>query len=499
MSFEFLKLILHFPPLRVIIRRMRDLIFEFYYMDIDKVKKVYMIGIKGVGMTMLAQFLKSRGIEVSGSDIKEKFMTDQVLRDSGIKVIEGFSEKNMPSQADLIIYSTAYNSQTNPEVARAGERSVPLLTYAQALGEVFNNYYGIAVTGSHGKTTTAAWLGYVLDKCGLAPNVLVGSRVPQFKGSGLVGDSDYLVAELDEYQNKFRYFSPKIVLLNNIEYDHPDFFPDEESYIQVFIDLIKKIPSTGTLLANYDDPLVRKIAAVNCKGKVVSYGIKEYADLIAYDLVQKDGQNFFKVKFGLEEEEGPEETALGGFVTNLVGKHNVSNALAIIALGLELDLDLASLRTHLEDFEGASRRLEVLGKFKGVPIIDDYAHHPTEIKTTLEAIRKNYPEKKIVTVFHPHTFTRTKALLKEFSESFKDSDKVIVVDIYGSAREEQGGVHSRDLVEGINNLENKDKASYISTLEEVEKHLRKNIASDEVVVLMGAGDVFRVGEKLLKK
>ncbi len=449
-------------------------------------------------MTMLAQFLKSRGIEVAGSDIKEKFMTDQVLKDSGIKVIEGFKEKNIPGDADLIIYSTAYNSETNPEVAKVLEKRSSALTYAQALGKVFNEYYGVAVTGSHGKTTTAAWLGYVLEKSGFSPNVLVGSRVPQFGGSGLVGSSDYLVAELDEYQNKFQYFNPKIVLLNNIEYDHPDFFPDEESYTQVFIDLIKKIPSSGILVANYDDPLVRKIAAVNCKGKVVSYGIKEYADLIAYELVQKDGQNFFKVKFGSEEEENPEESILGGFVTNLIGKHNVSNALAIIALGLELGLDLATLRTHLEDFKGTSRRLEVLGKYKGVPILDDYAHHPTEIKTTLEAIRKNYPEKKIITVFHPHTFTRTKALLKEFSESFKDTDKVIVVDIYGSAREEQGGVHSRDLVKGINKEEKKDKASYIATLKEAEKYLRENIAPDEVIVLMGAGDVFRVGEGLLE-
>jgi len=165
---------------------------------------------------------------------------------------------------------------------------------------------------------------------------------------------------------------------------------------------------------------------------------------------------------------------------------------------LELGLDLATLRTYLEDFKGTSRRLEVLGKYKGVPILDDYTHHPTEIKTTLEAIRKNYPEKKIITVFHPHTFTRTKALLKEFSESFKDTDKVIVVDIYGSAREEQGGVHSRDLVKGINKEEKKDKASYIATLKEAEKYLRENIAPDEVIVLMGAGDVFRVGENLLK-
>src|SRR6056297_4275390 len=233
-------------------------------MDLSRIKKIYMIGIKGVGMTMLAQFLTRQGFEVSGSDIPEEFMTDQVLRDCGVGVKKDFDKNNIPADADLIIYSTAYN-KTNPEVARALAGKIKTLTYPEALSEGFNDHYGIAVTGSHGKTTTTAWLGYVWKKAGLEPNVLTGARVPQFGGSGLVGKSDYLVAELDEYQNKFKYFWPRVVLLNNIEYDHPDFFPDKESYIRVFVDLIKKIPRQGLLVANFDDPEIKKIAAVNCR------------------------------------------------------------------------------------------------------------------------------------------------------------------------------------------------------------------------------------------
>ncbi len=474
-------------------------------MNLNQVKKIYMIGIKGVGMTMLAQFLNFRGIEVFGSDVKEKFMTDEVLRENKIKVIKGFDKKNIPKDADLIIYSTAYNSKTNQEVAEVLKENYKVLTYAEALAKIFNQYYGIAVIGSHGKTTTTAWLGYVLEKSGVKPNVLVGSSVPQFGGSALVGQSDYLLVEMDEYQNKLKYFEPKIVVLNNIEYDHPDFFPDEESYAQVFIDFIKKIPKDGLLIVNFDDPIIKKIAEVNCKGRVVSYGMDNLSDYMAYDFIQKDRQNFFKVKFGFNDEEdaNPEDSFLGSFVSSLIGRHNVYNALAVISLSIEMGLKLSDIRTYLDEFQGTSRRMEIMGKFKGSLIIDDYAHHPTEVKTTLDAISKNYPDKKIVTVFHPHTFTRTKALLKDFSLSFKKSSKVIVLDIYGSAREEQGGVHSRDLVALIKEDNKRIKAQnqvlYIPGLAECEKYLRENIKSDEIIVLMGAGDVFRIGENLIKK
>lgn len=468
-------------------------------MDLSQTKKVYMIGIKGVGMTMLAQFLAFRGVKVSGSDVKEKFMTDEVLRKNKIKIIEGFDKDNIPKNLDLIIYSTAYNSKTNQEVAEALKGNCKVLSYAEALAEIFNNHYGIAVIGSHGKTTTTAWLGYVLEKAGIKPNVLVGSSVPQFGGSALVGGSDYLVVEMDEYQNKLKHFEPRIVVLNNIEYDHPDFFADEESYIQVFIEFIKKIPPDGLLIANFDDPIIKKIAEVNCRGRVVSYGMESLSDYIAYDFIQKDRQNFFKVKFGFNDEEdvGPEDSLLGSFVTSLVGKHNVYNALAVISLSIEMGLKLSDVRTYLDEFQGTSRRMEIVGKFKSSLIIDDYAHHPTEVKTTLDAISKNYPDKKIVTVFHPHTFTRTKALLKDFSLSFEKSSKVIVLDIYGSAREEQGGVHSRDLVKLIKKESEKKEVLYIPTLDECEKYLRDNIGNDEIIVLMGAGDVFRIGENLV--
>ena len=468
-------------------------------MDFSKNIKIYMIGIKGAGMTMLGQFLAANGAEISGSDGPEKYMTDAVLKSSGIKVIENFSVSNLPADADLIIYSTAYNSETNVEVAAALAGKIKILTYSQALGEVFNQKYGIAVVGSHGKTTVTAWLGYVLKMAGLEPSVMVGAQVPQFEGCSIVGSSDYLVIEADEYQNKLENYQPRVVLLNNIDYDHPDFFPTVADYNNVFIEFIKKISTKGFLVANFNDPAVRKIAQVNCRGKVITYAINEAADYVAYDIRAHAGKQFFKVKFGVEDELGEGEVGLeelGDFSIQLAGQHNILNALAVIAASIELNIDLFKIRKYLEEFSGTTRRLQVLGEFRGATIIDDYAHHPTEIKATIEAVRQKYGQRKLIVVFHPHTFSRTKALFDDFVGSFSGVDELIILDIYGSAREKQGGVSSRDLVEKI---EVNQPAKYIPTLAECEKYLREHARRDDLVILMGAGDIFRVGENLVKK
>jgi len=479
-------------------------------MDLNRIKKIYMIGIKGVGMTMLAQYLVGQNKEVVGSDVAEKFMTDKVLKEAGIKVIEGFDKNNIPSDADLIIYSTAYNQGQNEEVAAALQGKIKTLKFPEALAGVFNQKYGIAVVGSHGKTTTTAWLGYVMEKAGLEPSVMVGSQVPQFGGLSITGKSDYLVAELDEYQNKLQYFQPKAVLLNNIDYDHPDFFPTKDDYKKVFIEFIKKIPAKGFLVANFDDLTIRKIVNVNCQGKVISYAINEAADYVAYDIKQQGGKQYFKVKLGVNdfllegEETFPslQEDDLGDFSIQLSGRHNISNALAVIAICIELGIELFNIRKYLAEFTGTARRMQVLGQFRGATIIDDYAHHPTEIKTTLAGAREIYKDRKIIVAFHPHTFTRTKALLNDFAKSFTDADEVIVLDIYGSAREKHGGVHSRDLVNkiGIRNQELgiRQNVKHIPTLNECEKYLRGNIERGDVVLLMGAGDVFRIGESLIE-
>ncbi len=469
-------------------------------MNLNKIKKIYMIGIKGAGMTMLAEYLSGQGIEIVGSDMADKYMTDEVLAKARIKVIEKFDAMNIPADADLIIYSTAYNAERNVEVSYALAGKTKTLTYAQALGDVFNQKYGIAVIGSHGKTTTSAWLGYVLDRAGNSPSVMVGATVPQFNGNSLIGKSEYLVIEADEYQNKLRHFQPRGVLLNNIDYDHPDFFPTPDDYQQVFVEFIKKLSGKGFLVANLDDPIIRKIAQVNCRGKVVTYGIKESADYVAYDIKFENGKQYFKVKLGVDdrEDEEPLHESLGCFAISLPGEHNIYNALAVIATAIELGVSLVDIRVHLEGFTGATRRLQALGEFRGATLIDDYAHHPSEIKASLSALRQQYGQRRLVAAFHPHTFSRTKALLDDFATSFDLADEVIILDIYGSAREEQGGVSSLDLVNKLKIENCKSKIVHMPDLIKLEKYLLDHIEKNDVVVLMGAGDIFRVGENLLK-
>ncbi|MCX6800309.1 MAG: UDP-N-acetylmuramate--L-alanine ligase [Candidatus Falkowbacteria bacterium] len=465
-------------------------------MDINRIKKVYMIGIKGVGMTMLAQFYRSKNINVTGSDISEKFMTDAVLKKNKLDVIENFDAKNIPKEADLIVYSSAYNKDNNEEVGAALIGKQKVLNYAEAVSAVFNSYYGIGVVGSHGKTTTTAWLGYVLDRSGLKPNVMVGADVPQFGGNTLINQSDYMIAELDEYQNKLQYINPKAILLNNIDYDHPDFFPTEESYTEVFIDLVKKIPTKGFLVANIDDQVIMKIINNNYKGRAITYGLNSVtANYCAKGIINMDGYQYFKATFNGDN--------LGTFKIQLIGQHNIYNALAVIATAIELNIDLLDIRKHLANFKGTRRRMQILGEYNKALIIDDYAHHPTEIKSTLAGIKETYPTKNIICVFHPHTFTRTKALINDFAESFHDADTVIILDIYGSAREAHGGVSSDDLIKKIKEhnikINKKQDLLYIPKLQDCEAHLRKTLTKNNLVILMGAGDIFRIGESLIKK
>jgi UDP-N-acetylmuramate--alanine ligase len=481
-------------------------------MNLLKYQKFYLIGIKGVGMTMLAQFLKHQGKDVSGSDIADVFMTDSVLKGAKINFSSGFVSSNLPKDA-VIIYSSAYTSENNDEVATAMKRikitKIPVLNYAQAMGALFNIYKGIAVCGSHGKTTTTAWLGFIWQKLGLSPSILVGARVPQLKGSAVLGSSNYFIAEADEYQNKLQYFQPYGVVLNNIEFDHPDYFKSKQAYYQVFADFVKKIPKNGFLVANAQDEQVKKTIKLSA-GKVFSYAISDEMEikkasqqvcLLAHAISRQGVYQVFKVN------------DFGEFKIRLFGRHNIENALAVIASVLALGISPEMIKKPLSQFTGTARRSELMGIYRGALIYDDYGHHPTEVLKTIKAFKEFYEHKRLIVLFHPHTFTRTKALFKDFVSSFDQADSLGILSIYGSAREAQGGVSSQELVTAINerndggvkNRKNKkDKNSKkeavcLKDFDEALKWLKKETRKDDIVLLLGAGDVFRVGERLLKK
>ncbi|MFZ2188639.1 MAG: UDP-N-acetylmuramate--L-alanine ligase [Candidatus Moraniibacteriota bacterium] len=459
-------------------------------LDLKKLKKVYVIGIKGSGVVGVVEILSSKGIEVTGSDTAEKFFTDEVLQKNKIKYFENFSIENIPNDVDLVIYSTVYNVKNNVEFQEALKRKLPMLSYPEILAQLFNVKYGIAICGTHGKTTTSAWLANTLKELGVDPTAAIGSRVTNWGGNALIGAGEFFVMEADEYQNKLARYNPNGVILTSCDYDHPDFFLDFDSYKQVFKDFVARIPKTGFLVVCGDATNTLEVAkSATCA--VLTYGFSADCDYQISNLELKKENELHVQSFDVLRG----EDVLGRFEIGLVGRHNTLNALAVIAVCHRLNFSAERIQETLKLFRGTSRRFEFIGLRHGAILIDDYGHHPDEIRATLKAARELYAEKNIWAVFHPHTFTRTKALLSEFSQSFADADKVIILDIYGSAREAQGGVHSKDLVELVNKYD-RGKAEHIATIDEAVEFLKNKIGPDDVVIAIGAGNGWEVVEKL---
>jgi UDP-N-acetylmuramate--alanine ligase len=454
--------------------------------DFAKIRKIYFIGIKGSGMVALVEILARQGFEVTGSDTTEKFFTDEILKKKlFVKYFEGFDADHVKDDTDLVVFSTAYNEENNEEFKAAKYKSLPMISYPELLGLLFNQKYGIAVCGTHGKTTTTAMLAEIFRVSDLDPTAVVGSQVRQWRGSALVGRSDFMIIEADEYQGKFKFYHPQAVILTSADWDHPDYFKTPEEYKKTFIDFVQKIPRHGFLVVCGDRSDTLEIAR-SAKCNVLKYGFGKENDFKIKNHELKDGKQIFEVWNG--------EKKLGEFELELPGKHNVLNAAAAVAMSHKFNAKIEKIQEALRNFEGTSRRFEYIGKRNGAILIDDYGHHPEELKATLKAAREFFPKKRIWCVFHPHTYTRTKALLSEFAQSFEDADRVIVLDIYGSARETQGGVHSQDLVELAKKYHR--NVEYIPTIPEAIEFLQDQIGREDLVITMGAGDVWKVAEGL---
>ncbi len=448
------------------------------------------MGIEGAGTSALAHIYHALGYEVSGSDNGDHFF-GALLKKLGIKVYGDFNAANIPKNIDFAVNSTAFKDD-NPEIAEIKRRGIRLYSYAEALGNIFNEKIGIAICGTHGKTTTTALAASVFEAVEKDPSVVVGSALKQWEGNARAGKGEYFILEADEYQNKLQFYKPWATILTSADYDHPDFFPDFESYKNAFKDFVAKIPKTGALVVWGDSSDTLDIAKA-AKCNVLTYG--------------QGNENTYKIS-NLKSQisnEGPMQTfevlsgedSLGIFEVQMVGRHNAFNAAAVIALAHFAGLDMEKVREGLKNFQGIKRRFEYIGTYNyDTILIDDYAHHPEEVRATLAGASSVYSDKNITVIFHPHSFTRTKALLSEFAQSFDDADKVIVLDIYGSAREDSGDVSSEDLVKLMNKYQY-GKAEYIPTIEEVEEYIKNGeYGKSDVIITMGAGDVWRVGEDL---
>jgi UDP-N-acetylmuramate--alanine ligase len=451
--------------------------------------KVYFIGIKGVGMTALAQIFQAKGFDVVGSDVAEEFFTDQVLKDSGITFYSGFDIRHITPDLDLVVVSDAFLLTANEEVDEVKRLNLKLLSYSQALGELSKDFVTLGISGTHGKTTTTAMTGYVFERLEQDPYVLVGSMVPQFGGNARISttNSNLLIAECDEYRDHFLNFLPSggIAILN-IEYDHPDYFADIEVYVKSFTQFLHKVPANGFVAYNYDDETARTLCEVeDIQCRRISFSMANEQAVVylnpKHEVFVK-GENIGKLEILLP------------------GRHNLMNALASISMVYGYGLDVSKAIAYLKDFVGTKRRLEYKGQKSEILVFDDYAHHPTEIKASLLALKDKFVGYELVCMFQPHTFSRTQKLLDEFGLAFDGANKVVLLPIYASAREKTGHITSEVLLKKIRQSGYKSQNLVLmKDFGEAQEFLTHNLELNKksVLVTMGAGDVWKVGENFL--
>lgn len=458
-----------------------------YHIDFKEPIHVHFIGIGGISMSGLAEILLSAHFTVSGSDSRKSPLTE-LLEDQGALIYYGQCAENIKEGTDLVVYTAAVHPD-NPEYAEAVSRDLPILSRAELLGQLMINYkMPIAVSGTHGKTSTTSMASHILLAADMDPTISVGGILKAIHGNIRVGGHETFITEACEYTNSFLEFFPKISIILNIDADHLDFFKDLDDIRRSFRLFAERLPSDGILIINSDIPDYQEITS-NLPCKVITYGTGPSSDYSASDIRfdQLAHGTFTLLKNG---------SPMGEVSLQVPGIHNIWNAVAALALGDLLGIGLDTMKKGLSDFSGADRRFELKGEIGGVTIVDDYAHHPTEIEATLKAA-KNYPHKKLWCVFQPHTYTRTKALMDEFAEALSLADEVVLADIYAARETDTLGISSDILREKIQSAGTKSR--YFSSFDAIENYLLESCSAGDLVITMGAGDVVMIGEHLLGK
>jgi len=453
----------------------------------SKVKHIHLVGIGGIGMSGIAELLLNLDYFISGSDLRKTEVTEH-LSDLGGKIFLGHRPQNI-NGADVVVFSSAVKGD-NPEIVEAREKSIPVIPRAEMLAELMRLKYGIAVAGSHGKTTTTSMIASILTKGGFDPTVVIGGRLNIWGGSNArLGRSDFLVAEADESDGSFLALSPSIAVVSNIDHEHIDFYRSMNNLRKTFIDFINKIPFYGRAILCVDDKEVQGLIPKLTKS-YLTYGLNPQSDIRASGISKEGLNTTFDVIF---------KSRLAGNVTiSIPGEHNILNALAAVGVGLELDIDFKYIMEGLKNPGGLKRRFEIKDERGGILFLDDYGHHPTEIIATLSAAKECWPDRRLVVVFQPHRFTRTRDLYDKFVISFNQADFLIITPLYGAGEEPIPGIDNRTLYQGIRNHGHR-AVTYCDSTEDTISELLDQIRPGDIVLTLGAGDIHLVGTDLLKR
>jgi len=457
-----------------------------------RIQQVHFVGIGGIGMSGIAEVLLNLGYKVSGSDLRSSAVT-QRLASLGATVFEGHRAENVAG-AEVVVTSSAIASE-NPEVVEAHRSHIPVIQRAEMLAELMRLKYGIAIAGMHGKTTTTSMVAAVLAAGGLDPTVVVGGRVDALGSNARLGKSQYLVAEADESDRSFLKLAPILSVVTNIDREHMDCYRNMRDVKNTFLEFMDRVPFYGMVVACNDDPLLRRLLP-EVKRRTVTYGTKRGSDFwikaeTASAIARVEGQPYSQFRVSYQKKD------LGEFTLHVPGVHNILNATAAIAVGVGLDIPVDTIRAALDQFRGVDRRFQLRGRAAGVSVIDDYGHHPTEIRATLAAARQ-CGFRKIHVVFQPHRYTRTRDLLEEFTTAFADADSLIVLDIYAASEKPIEGINGEALASAIREKGGRS-AQYVGSFAEAVKSVAGLAENGDMILTLGAGSVSQLGPMIVDK
>lgn len=452
-----------------------------------RTRHIHMVGIGGIGMSGMAEILLQKGYAVTGSDAS-KGETINRLKELGAKIHIGHDEKNIEG-ADVVVFTSAVKADENLETKAAMEAGIPVIKRAEMLAELMRMKYGVGIAGTHGKTTTTTMVGHVIQDGGFDPTIIVGGKVHSFsETNAVVGKGDIIIVEADEFDRTFLRLTPSLALITNIEAEHLDIYDNLEDVKDAFVEFANKVPFYGAVVLCLDDANVRSIIP-QLERRTITYGLTPQAKIRARNIEVNQFTSTFAVL-----NEGDE---LGDITLKAPGKHNVKNALAAIAAGLELNIDFEQIKSGLERFEGVFRRFQLKADIDNVMVIDDYAHHPTEVQATLKAARNGWKDRRIVAVFQPHLYSRTQDLYQNFGSSFFDAEVCVITDVYPSREEPIEGVNGKLIADSAKEYGHR-QVHYVEDKKELPARLSEIVQAGDVIITMGAGDIYKYGEAFVE-